>query len=315
MKMLRSVAVGLALSWLMSGWAFAGTSTITTKDASGTTKTFDVITDGSGNFGAMIGVCDGTALAQCAAVKAASTAAVATDPSLVVRINPGDAVATGIATIATNSAAPSPCLAATAFNTNSYSNAATAPSNCDLNGGFYVHPPANQTVNVTQVGGATLALGQTTMSAGIPVALASNQSSIPVAATLSAETTKVIGTVNESSQYPAGATAITASATGTTGATTATLAGTSGKTTYICSYSIRANATAATTVTNTVTGVITATLSHIMWVAPAASGVGLDEQIFSPCVPASATNTGIAVVSGAPGTGGNVSSTATGYQL
>jgi hypothetical protein len=125
------------------------------------------------------------------------------------------------------------------------------------------------------------------------------------------------GTTNAvrlTSQYPSGATPITASATGTTAATTATLAGTGGKTTYICSYSIRANATAATTVTNTVTGVITGTMSHIMWVAPAASGLGVDEQIFSPCVPASATNTAIAVVSGAPGTGGLVSSTATGYQ-
>lgn len=124
-----------------------------------------------------------------------------------------------------------------------------------------------------------------------------------------------IGAVDQISPYPAGATPITASATGTTAATTATLAGTTGKTTYICGYSIRANATAATTVTNTITGVITATLSSIMWVAPAASGLGVDEQIFSPCIPASATNTGIAIVSGAPGTGGTVSSKGWGYQL
>lgn len=117
------------------------------------------------------------------------------------------------------------------------------------------------------------------------------------------------------SQYPSGAVPLTASATGTTGATTATLAGTSGKTTYICGYSIRANATAAATVTNTITGLITATMSHIMWVAPAASGLGIDEQIFNPCIPASAANTGIAIVSGAPGSGGNVSSTGWGYQL
>lgn len=117
------------------------------------------------------------------------------------------------------------------------------------------------------------------------------------------------------SQYPSGSTPITASATGTTAATTATLAGTTGKTTYICSYSIRANATAAATVTDTVTGVITATMSSLLWVAPLASGLGVDEQIFSPCVPASATNTGIAVVSGAPGSGGNVTVHATGYQL
>lgn len=115
--------------------------------------------------------------------------------------------------------------------------------------------------------------------------------------------------------YPNGATPLTASATGTTGATTATLAGTGSKTTYLCSYSIRANATVATTVTNTVTGVISATMSHIMWVAPAASGIGVDEQIFNPCIPASGTNQAIAVVSGAPGAGGTVSSTATGYQL
>ena len=115
--------------------------------------------------------------------------------------------------------------------------------------------------------------------------------------------------------YPAGATPITASATGTTVATSATLAGTSGKTTYICGYSIRANATAATTVTNTITGVITATLSSIMWVAPLASGLGVDEQIFSPCIPASGTNQAIVVVSGAPGSGGTVSSKGWGYQL
>ena len=127
------------------------------------------------------------------------------------------------------------------------------------------------------------------------------------------------GTTNAvvlTSQYPGTAIPITASATGTTGATTATLAAAaSGHTTYICSYSIRANATAAATVTDTITGVITATMSSILWVAPLASGLGVDEQIFSPCVPASATATAIAVVSGAPGSGGTVSVHATGYQL
>lgn len=126
---------------------------------------------------------------------------------------------------------------------------------------------------------------------------------------------KTAGIPTSPTPYPVGAVPITASATGTTAATTATLAGTSGKTTYICGYSIRANATAAATVTNTITGVITATLSSIMWVAPLASGIGIDEQIFSPCIPASATNTGIAIVSGAPGSGGAVSSKGWGYQL
>lgn len=162
-------------------------------------------------------------------------------------------------------------------------------------------------------------------SAGVEIlpATAANQATaIASLATIATNTgaaipagSATIGAVNFVSQYPTGATAITASATGTTAATTATLAGTSGKTTYICGYSIRANATAAATVTNTITGVITATLSSIMWVAPLASGIGIDEQIFSPCVPASATNTGIAIVSGAPGSGGTVSSKGWGYQL
>lgn len=116
-------------------------------------------------------------------------------------------------------------------------------------------------------------------------------------------------------QYPSGATAISASNVGSTAATTATLAGTAGKTTYICSYSVRANATAATTVQNTLTGILGGTDTHQFWVAPNASGIGIDEQIFNPCHPASAANTGIAVVSGAPGSGGLVSVTAKGFQL
>lgn len=119
---------------------------------------------------------------------------------------------------------------------------------------------------------------------------------------------------NPTSQYPSGATAITGSATGTTAATTATLAGTSGKTTYVCGYSIRANATANTNVTNTLTGVISGTMSSIMWVPANTAGLGVDEQIFNPCIPASAANTAINAVSGAPGTGGLVSSKIWGYQ-
>lgn len=115
--------------------------------------------------------------------------------------------------------------------------------------------------------------------------------------------------------YPFGAVPITASATGTTAATTATLVNVTGHTTYICGYSIRANATAAATVTDTMTGVITATMSSILWVSPLASGLGVDEQIFSPCIPASAISTSIAVVSGAPGAGGTVSVKAWGYSL
>lgn len=145
--------------------------------------------------------------------------------------------------------------------------------------------------------------------------LPSTQTPVSTGATTSAQS-DLNGNLymNPVSLLPAGATAITASATGTTAATTATLAGAVGKTTYICGYSIRANATATTTVTNTVTGVITATMSSIMWVPANTAGLGVDEQIFSPCIPASGTNQAIAAVSGAPGTGGVVSSKAWGYQ-
>ena len=83
----------------LSSPAFAGSTTVTGKDAGGLTRTFDVITDGSGNYVWMHGVCDGSAAAQCAAVKAASTAAAQTDPALVAR-NPdlgtiGDSAYTG----------------------------------------------------------------------------------------------------------------------------------------------------------------------------------------------------------------------------
>lgn len=106
----------------------------------------------------------------------------------------------------------------------------------------------------------------------------------------------------------------TISATGTTGATTATLATAAATTTYICGFSIRANATAAATGNATVTGTITGTMNFTQWTAPNASGVGVTEEIFSPCIPASAVNTTIAVVSAAPGTGGVVSVSAWGYQ-
>jgi fibronectin-binding autotransporter adhesin len=120
--------------------------------------------------------------------------------------------------------------------------------------------------------------------------------------------------VQQVSPYPLSATPITASATGTTGATTATLAATSGKTTYICTMSIRANATAAATGNATVTGTITGTLNYTQWTAPLASGLGVTEELFTPCVPASGTNQTIAVVSAAPGSGGTVSVSASGYQ-
>lgn len=115
--------------------------------------------------------------------------------------------------------------------------------------------------------------------------------------------------------YPSGAVPYTASATGTTAATAATLSGAASVTTYICGFSIRANATAAATANSTVAGTISGTLNFTQWTAPLASGIGITEMIFSPCVPASAANTSIVVTSAAPGSGGVVSVAVWGYKL
>jgi hypothetical protein len=141
--------------------------------------------------------------------------------------------------------------------------------------------------------------GSAVSASSSPVVIASDQSAVPVSPT----------------PYPATAVPITASATGTTAATTATLTNVAGHKTYICGFSIRANATAAATGNATVTGTVTATMNWTQWTAPAASGLGVTEEIFSPCIPASAVSTSIAVVSAAPGTGGVVSVSAWGYSL
>ncbi len=115
-------------------------------------------------------------------------------------------------------------------------------------------------------------------------------------------------------QYPGGSTAQSASATGTTAATTATLAGATSNYTFLCGFSIRANATAAATGNATVTGTITGTLNFTQWTAPLASGLGVTEEIFTPCIPSASTGASqIAVVSAAPGSGGTVSVSAWGY--
>lgn len=129
--------------------------------------------------------------------------------------------------------------------------------------------------------------------------------------------TNAIGSVTSiGSQYPTGAVAITASpSNGTTGAVVATLAHVTGHTVYICGFAARANATAATTVNLVVSGTITGSLNFLQWIAPLASGIGLTEEIFTPCVPASALNTDIVVTTGAPGSGGADSVSAWGYSL
>lgn len=117
-------------------------------------------------------------------------------------------------------------------------------------------------------------------------------------------------------QIPAGAIAVECSATGTTAATACSLAASAvpNVKTYICGFSIRANATAAATGNATVAG-LSATLNFTQWTAPLASGLGITEPSFGNyCYPASAADAAITTTSAAPGSGGIVSVSAWGFQ-
>lgn len=123
----------------------------------------------------------------------------------------------------------------------------------------------------------------------------------------------------ETAFFPSGATTITADSGNVANATaTATLAGTTGKTTYITGFMVTASgATAASVVTGTITGVITGT-QHFTFVAPAGATVAAQPLIvnFAYPIPASATNTGIAVALPALGSGNtNATVSATGFQM
>lgn len=94
-----------------------------------------------------------------ATIKAASTAAVAADPSLVVALSPNSPLPTGANTIGAVTQGTTPWVD-----------------------------------NLTQVGGSAISLGQKVSASSFPVVLASDQSSIPVAATQSGTWTVQQGT-------------------------------------------------------------------------------------------------------------------------
>ena len=87
--MRRLLAIAAVL--LCSSAALAGTGTITVLDSGGIVRTYAVTTNGATNFIQQMVTCDATAAAQCATVKAASTAPVAADPALVVANSPNSA--------------------------------------------------------------------------------------------------------------------------------------------------------------------------------------------------------------------------------
>jgi len=114
--------------------------------------------------------------------------------------------------------------------------------------------------------------------------------------------------------YPAGSTPLTASATGTIASVTATLAAAAAKTTYLCGFTITSSATLGLSGTATVSGTISGSLNYVQGIS-ALPGVYQLPQTFSPCIPASALNTSIAINSAAAGLGGVTAVSAWGYQL
>jgi hypothetical protein len=64
---MKKLLVSLTLSLLATA-AHGGAGTITVLDSTGATKTYDVITDGTGNFVSKMGICDQSAAATCASV-------------------------------------------------------------------------------------------------------------------------------------------------------------------------------------------------------------------------------------------------------
>lgn len=116
------------------------------------------------------------------------------------------------------------------------------------------------------------------------------------------------------SPLPNGAALQLSSGTGTTASVTAGIAAAAGAKSWLCGFSIIANATGAATGNATVTGLST-TLNFTQWVAPLASGVGSITMNFRPCLPTAAVNTNIFVNSIAAGSGGTTSVTAWGYQF
>lgn len=113
--------------------------------------------------------------------------------------------------------------------------------------------------------------------------------------------------------FVSNATPVQASTTGTIAATTATLPASATQFTYICGFSINSTATAAAAGNATITGVKSGTLNYEMGTGTAPAVV-VTTQSYAPCLPSSAINTSIAVVSAAPGTGGVISVTAWGFQ-
>lgn len=104
---------------------------------------------------------------------------------------------------------------------------------------------------------------------------------------------------------------ITGNGAGTTGAVVGTLAAAAAKTTYICGFDVSAIGGTAAVGPITVAGLVGS--SMVYQFSSSASGATLTVP-FTPCIPASATNTAITITTTADGSASAVDVNAWGYQ-
>lgn len=109
-------------------------------------------------------------------------------------------------------------------------------------------------------------------------------------------------------------TPVSISANGTTAAVTATMAAVANKTNWMCGFSVRAAATAATTGAVTITGILGGTMTFEEYVSPIATGMTpVEPPLGHVCISGSAVNTAIVLTAPAAGTGGITSANIWGY--
>ena len=118
--------------------------------------------------------------------------------------------------------------------------------------------------------------------------------------------------VTSTSGYPQASTPITGNAAGTTGAVVGTLAATAGKTTYICGFNVSAVGGTAAVGPITIAGLKGS--SMVYQLTSSTTGVMVPTQPFTPCIPASSTNTAITITTTADGTASAVNVNSWGYQ-
>ena len=207
---------------LLPALAWAGSGTVTVLDSGGTTRTYDVVTDGLGHYVSTFVVCDQSAAAYCASVDSSHNLGVVVGEALPAGTNniggaeiidSGGTNKLGVnisgqAAIQAPPSLPLPSGAATAANQTAVQGTAGTPSTdvvtvqgvsggttLPISGTVTTSPPSNASTNITEIGGSALAFGSALSAASVPVVVASDQGAVAVKqATASALNAQVVGT-------------------------------------------------------------------------------------------------------------------------